>query len=291
MIGALTRFRFGIIYAVPLAAVTVLLCGCASIMHQATSRFANNLTAAILAQDDPATVKDGVPAYLLLIDGMISGDPTNVELLLTGAKLYGAYASGFVDEPQRSQRLAQRAYDYARRAACLKLAGFCAKLDGPFAAFEVELAKVNTIDALYGLAAAWAGKIEANTADWNAIADIPKVQAALERVIALDPNYDSGNPQLYLGVLNSIRPASLGGKPEDGKQYFDKAIAISDGKNLMASVLYAQYYARLVFDQNLHDRLLKAVLNADPAAPRLTLINVLAQRRAKLLLASGKDFF
>ena len=72
---------------------------------------------------------------------------------------------------------------------------------------------------------------------------------------------------------------------------FEQAIARSQGRNLMAPTLEAQYYARLVFDQELHDRLLNDVLAAEPREPGLTLINVLAQKRAKALLESGKDYF
>ena len=66
-----------------------LLSGCASLISSATSRMADNITLAILNQDDPATVRDGAPAYLLMLDGLIEGDPENVDLLLAGAKLYG----------------------------------------------------------------------------------------------------------------------------------------------------------------------------------------------------------
>jgi hypothetical protein len=59
----------------------------------------------------------------------------------------------------------------------------------------------------------------------------------------------------------------------------------------MVRVFYAQFYARLVFDQQLHDRLLNEVLAADPVVPQLTLINMLAKRKAKALLESGKDYF
>ena len=61
-----------------------------------------------------------------------------------------------------------------------------------------------------------------------------------------------------------MRPASLGGKPEEGKANFEKALALSQGRNQMVRVLYAQFYARLVFDQQLHDKLLNEVLAADP---------------------------
>ena len=273
--------------------VAALLCACGSVVRRATNQFADNLTNAILDQDDPGTVRDGVPAYLLLIDGIIGGDAQNADALLAGAKLYGAYAGGFVEEPERAQRLAGRAYEYARRALCLREKHLCATLDGSFDAFQAALAKADRRDivTLYGFASAWAGRIQVNSGDWNAIADLPKLQALLEFVVGIDPHYDNGGGYLYLGVVNSIRPAALGGKPEQGKAYFDKALKISDGRNQMVRVLYAQFYARLVFDQALHDTLLNQVLAADPVAPRLTLVNVLAKRKAKALLESGKDYF
>lgn len=270
-----------------------VLCACGSVVRRATNQFADNLTNAILDQDDPGTVRDGVPAYLLLVDGIIGGSPQNADGLLAGAKLYGAYAGGFIDEPERAQRLAGHAYDYAKRALCLREKALCTALDAPFDAYQTALEKSDRGDiaTLYGFAAAWAGRIQVNAGDWNAIADLPKLQALLLRLVSLDPHYDNGGAYLYLGVVNSIRPASLGGKPEEGKAYFDKALELSGGKNQMVRVLYAQFYARLVFDRDLHDKLLGEVLAADPHAPRLTLINMLAKRKAKALLESGKDFF
>jgi hypothetical protein len=53
----------------------------------------------------------------------------------------------------------------------------------------------------------------------------------------------------------------------------------------------AEYYARLMFEQELHDRLLAEVIAADPVEPGFTLMNVLAQERARQLQASGLDYF
>lgn len=269
----------------------LLLGGCASIANKASQRLADNLTAGILEQDDIGIARDGIPSWLLLVDGLIQGDPQNRGLLLAGSKLYGAYAGGFVDDPQRAQRLSARSFDYARRAACIAAPGLCAQLDAPFEAFEAELAKTGDVAVLYALASAWAGRIQANSGDWNAIAAIPKVQALLERVVALDPAHAEGEPYMMLGVLASLRPASLGGQPEQGKAHFEKALVLSGGRNQMVRVLYAQYYARLVFDQALHDRLLGEAIAADPHARGLTLVNVIAQERARALLASGKEYF
>ena len=59
----------------------------------------------------------------------------------------------------------------------------------------------------------------------------------------------------------------------------------------MAKVLYAKQFARLMFEQELHDRLLQEVLDADPYAEGLTLVNRLAQRQAAVLLAESADYF
>lgn len=267
--------------------------GCASIVNKASQRLSDDLTAGILNQDDPATARDGIPSWLLLLDGLIDGDPKNASLLAAGARLYGAYAGGFIEDPARAQRLSAHAFGYARRATCIDLPALCKELDSPFEAFAAEVAKTRHEDVpvLYVLATTWAGRIQSNTSDWNAIANIPKVQALLDRVVALDPGHAKGEPYMYLGVLATLRPASLGGKPEEGKADFEKALAISEGQNQMVRVLYAKQYARLVFDKDLHDKLLNEAIAADPHAPGLTLINVLAQQQARQLLDSGKDYF
>ena len=123
------------------------------------------------------------------------------------------------------------------------------------------------------------------------MADPPKVQALMERVVVLDGGYEDGGAHLYLGVLYSLRPASLGGRPDLAREHFERAIELSDGNNLMAKVLFASQYARLVFDRPLHDRLLSEVLDAEIAAAGYTLTNTLAQEEASELLAESDEYF
>ena len=113
----------------------------------------------------------------------------------------------------------------------------------------------------------------------------------MQRVVELDETYEHGQAHMYLGVLNSILPEALGGKPEKAKVHFEQAIKLSNGKNLMAQTLYAERYARLIFDQQLHDRLLTEVLAADPEVHGLTLQNTVAQREARRLLDDSSDYF
>jgi len=280
-----------IISAFALALLT--LSGCASMVSSATSKMADNITLAIQNQDDAATVRDGAPAYLLMIDGLVAGDPENEDLLLAGAKLYGSYSSAFVDDELRSQRLASKSLDYARRALCLELESLCLASAQKLNVFEDSLGTSSRSDlkAMYAYAVAWSGWVQANSSDWNAVADMAKVTALFERCLELDETYDRGGAHLYLGVIKSLLPAALGGKPELARVHFERARSLSAGENLMVNVLMAKHYARTVYDQELHDQLLLEVQAARADYPGYTLINTLAKSRAEQLLAESADFF
>jgi hypothetical protein len=270
------------------APILMLVCGCASI---ATERMAGQLSMAMLNQDDPEIVRAGAPAYLLLLDSLIAEDPDDPELLLAGARLYGAYASALVAPPGRAAGLTARALNYAERALCSATSSLCAPRTLAYQDLDEALKEIDDDSAsyLYSYAAAWTGWIQARSEDWGAIAELPKVQLMLERVVALVPDMDGGRAQLYLAALLSMRPAALGGRPERAREHFEAAIRYSRGHDLRAKVEYARRYARLVFDQGLHDRLLKEVLAADPEHAGLTLSNVIAQREAERLLKD--DYF
>lgn len=269
------------------------LSGCASLVASTTSGMAAGLSDAILEQNDPETVESGTPAYLLLIDGLILDSPKNETLLISGARLYGAYAGVFVQDNERAQRLTTRARDYAERALCRHRATLCNLATRPFDDYRAALAKTEKSDLpfLYTLGSTWAGWIQAHSSDWNAVADLARVRAAMERVVEIDETYDSGSAHLYLGVMSTLLPPTLGGKPEVGRAHFERAIVLSQGRDLMAKVEYARRYARLVFDRPLHDRLLNEVLQAPVTAPGLTLRNTLAQRAARDLLKSADQYF
>ena len=146
------------------------------------------------------------------------------------------------------------------------------------------------IDALFSVGAAWAAWIQANKSDWNAIAQLAQVKLIMQRVLELDESYKQGSAHVYMGVMESLLPASLGGNPDLARQHFQRAMELAPA-NLMIKVLYAKHYARLVFDRDLHDNLLKSTLDSQTNAPGLTLINTLAQQQAQQLLDSADDYF
>lgn len=262
-------------------------------MNSAAKSVAEGLNRAIVNHNDITTVQEGLPTYLLVVDGLIESNPENVDLLMAGTRLYSLYASSFVSEPERAKRLATRGHKYGQRLFCLELDDLCEAASDSFDEFMVELKDVDSdkVAVLYSVASAWASWIQTHSSDWNAIADLPKVQAMMQHVVRLDESYDHGNAHLYLGVLATQLPPDLGGKPGVGREHFERAITLSEGKNLIAKVLYARQYARLVFDRELHDRLLQEVMTAAVEAEGLALSNSLARQEAERLLATADDYF
>lgn len=266
-------------------AVVIGLPGCAG-------RFADNFAKTFQEYDDPATVAAAAPSYLLLAEALVRNDPKDADYRLAAATLNSTYAGSFVKEPERQQRLTQHALDHALVALC-EAADLCEVRQLSVDELERRLARFDADDVplLYTVGSAWAGWIQAHAADWNAVADLPRVERLMQRVVSLDERYQGGIAHLYLGGLALVVPPALGGRPEEARQHFERAITLSEGRNLMAKLLFAKLYARAMFDRELHDRLLNEVLTADPMAPGLTLVNRLAQQEARELLASADDVF
>ncbi|MFT5012176.1 MAG: hypothetical protein ACJAX5_000439 [Patiriisocius sp.] len=276
---------------ITLLGVLLWLQGCASLVSNVTSGLADDLASTILNSQDVDTVREGMPAYLIMIDSFLRSSPDSPDLLLAASRLNGAFS--VFTEGERSKLLTTKSLDYALRAGCISNASLCGFRDQKFSEYKSLVDNISNqdIDVAYAIAVGWTSWVQANSDDWNAIAQLAKVKYLMSRIVDLNESYDNGGPHLYMGGLETVLPASMGGKPEVGKMHFERSITLSEGKFLMTKVIYAQNYARLVFDKALHDRLLNEVLAADPIAPDMTLTNMVAREQAKALLADSDDYF
>ena len=276
-----------------LAAAVFLTAGCSLFIASATRNLTANLTRAIVNNNDPETVAAGAPAYLLMIDGLLAENPNDPGLLQAAAGIYTAYTDVFVKDLERARKLTAKGRGYALQAVCARRRAGCGLDRQNFQEFETSVAAMTRADvpALFALGSAWAAWIQVRKNDWNAVADLARVQAIMQRVVELDEPFRDGAAHLYLGVLATFIPPALGGQPEKGRRHFERALELCGGRNLMINVMYARYYARMIFDRELHDRLLNAVLAAEPAAEGYTLGNTLARQQAAELLNSAEDFF
>ncbi|MEJ2601991.1 MAG: TRAP transporter TatT component family protein [Gammaproteobacteria bacterium] len=267
--------------------------GCATVVSFAASDFAENLGDAVLNQTDPETVREGAPAYLLLADSLVEGNPDSPAVLQAAAELYASYGAVFGYDPERARRLTQRARDYAERSICIEYEPSCQWHTLDYGAFEDTLDDLGPkhADALYSYTFASLAYLRAHADDWNSLAELPRIETLLEELLTIDEGEHDAQVYTYLGIIATLRPPSLGGEPERGREYFERAIELTGGRDLSVKVEYARGYARLLYERELHDRLLEEVLAADPVTPGYTLTNTLAQRDAERLLASADEYF
>jgi len=269
------------------------LSGCASVMSSAASGLSDSVSDSILNQDDPETAKAALPTFMVLIDGFIRDNPNDPDILVSGATLYASYGAIFADDEVRASRLTTRARSYALRAMCESYSPAC---DWPDANYDEFVATLDGIDPkqseyLYTYGFASVVFLRAHSSDWNSLAELPQIEALFSRYLDISGDEVNSAVYTYMGVLLTLRPPALGGEPEKAREYFEKAIALTDGRDLSAKVEYARGYAKLLYERELHDQLLNEVMAADPYQDGYTLSNVLAKEQAAILLAEADDYF
>jgi hypothetical protein len=245
-------------------------------------------------QSDLRTIKEGMPAYLMLMDGMIEAWPDNGQLLIAAAQAYSSFASiiGGEQDKEYIELLAEKAKNYALRSLVQR--EFKDPLKSSFDDFKQDVQTTDKKDVpyIFWAAACWANWIMLNLDSVEAMAELPRVELLLRRAQELDEGFYYGGPDIFLGVWLASRPAIAGGDLRKAQQYFLRALDFGKGKFLMAYVYYADNYARRAFDKELFISTLNKVLET-PAdiVPELTLVNTIAKRKAKELLSHVDEYF
>lgn len=275
------------------AAQALALGACATLLSNAGASLADSISTAMLNQNDPEIVRDGAPAYLMMLDGLVEDAPDNPELLARAADLYAAYGVVFVDQPDRARKLTAKGRQYGQRALCAADSSACGIWDRPYEDFRSGLARLDRGDvaAMYTFAFSWLAYIRAHSDDWRAVARLPETRETLLRIKELAPEFRPAKVEHFLGVLNTFRPPALGGDFDAGRSHFERAVSLAGERDLSIKVDFARYYARTLYERELHDRLLNQVLEADAEQRGFVLLNTLAQEEARALLESADDYF
>ena len=245
-------------------------------------------------QSDLRVIREGMPAYLMLIDGMVEAVPDNARLLINAAQAYASFASAFVEDAdtEYARTLYEKAKKYALRA--LELRGLKNPVLKPFDAFEEALNRLAKDDVpyMFWTATCWGNWIRLSLGSMAAVAELPRVEALMKRVLVLDEQFYFGGPHLFMGIWFASRPKMAGGDLTRAQHHFQKALEYSQGKFLMTQVYYADQYARKTFDRKLFVATLQHVLET-PAdkIPQLTLLNTVAHKKAKKLLEQVDSYF
>lgn len=288
------------------------LSGCGGAIASLAAGAASGGGSAYASDDDPELVRDAVPFGLKTMEGLLEDEPDHEGLLTSLASGFTQYAYAFVQQDadaadlagrldearagrERAKRLFLRARDYGLRGLEERHEGLAAALRAGGPAMRDALREADDEDdvpLLYWTAAAWALAISNGKADMGLVAELPAPVAMMERALALDEAWDAGAIHEFFVTLDATRSAAEGGGPERARAHLDRALALSMNKKLGPRVSWAEGVLVQRQDRAEFTRVLEEVLRADPGeVPRHRLANVIAQRRARLLLAHADDLF
>jgi len=282
-----------------------------AVRHAATAVTADILTKGMVeveTEQDTFVAKETALPLLKIVEVLHMGNPADKKFLGLLTKVYGNYAFGFAeleamkchpplpsgeragvrgcsdDWTARAKRFYFKGMNYGIKTLS---SGSTNIANMPISKVEKYLKGYSKTAAadLFWTAFAWGSYINMNRDDIAVTADLPRVQALVDRVIAVDPEFMCGVAHAFKGALLVANPFLTGSKPETAKPYFEKAIGMCDGNFLMTKVMYAEWYQKAVGDKAGFKKTLDDVIAADGSKlPPHRLANELAKERAALLM-------
>ena len=272
-----------------LAGLSLFLSSCSGLL---TSTVIEPAVGNLQYQTDIELVCDGSPAFLLMVDSMLVNSPENRDLLLVATKSYSGYATALAECDATSERtavIAKKARDYGFRLLQPYL-GSVSTFTGPEFDNTLRSLKKNAVEPVFWGTFGWLTWVSNEKGSPAAIADIIHIEKIMARLLELDEAYNAGAIHLFFGTYYAAKPQMFGGRPDLAKIHFERALELSQGKFLLVQTTYAETLARSSFDKELHNRLLKEVLEFPlDSAPEYGLSNSIAIKRAKRLMAD--DYF
>ncbi len=259
------------------------------------------------SDDDPELIRAAVPFSLKLMESLLAESPKHRGLLFASASGFTQYAYAFVqmdaDEledrdlaaatamRERARKLYLRARDYGLRGLETKHRGFTAQLrtNAPAAVKTMRRADV---PLLYWTAVSWGAAIALSKDDPDRVAEVPQMEALIDRALALDESWGEGAIHGFLITYEMARQGAPGDPAARARQQFERAVALSGGHLAGPFVSYAEAVCVQTQDLKQFDALLQRALAVDVnAEPENRLVNLIMQRRARWLESKREDLF
>ena len=289
--------------------LTVIGSGC-SVKHMAVNKVGDALAGGgttFASDEDPELVKAAVPFSLKLMESLLNENPRHEGLLLASATGFTQYGYAFVQEDAdemedkdlaaaeemrgRARRLYLRARNYGLRGLEVRHKGFEKALRAN-AKTAVSAANAKDVPLLYWTAISWAAAISLSKDNPDLIAELPCVEAMMNRALALNEAFDYGAIHVYFITYEMSRSGGTGDPATRSRQHFERALALSGGQQAGPMVSFAEAVCVQKQDAKEFSSLLEKALAVNAEAnPDTRLLNLVMQRRARWLLSKKADLF
>ncbi|MGD9212581.1 MAG: TRAP transporter TatT component family protein [Desulfobacteraceae bacterium] len=273
----------------------------------------------VFEQDnDLVMLKQAMPAHIKLAEAMLSHSPKNRDLRILLARLYGSYAFAFEETDMEAIRyngknktsLAYRQLSteeikqtldqhfikgakYAKSVLILKYPNADKFLVNITQREQfLSILTPNDIPALFWYGFNLGGYVSHNFDSVRALSMASQVEAVMQRVIDLSPDYYYGTAHLILMLSQAIRPPMMGGNLKMALDHYNELKSIAGENYLLADVLYARYCLPQRQDHKSFEEILKkAAATKVEDSTSLALFNQIAVRRARIYLNATDQFF
>lgn len=251
------------------------------------------------SDNDPELIRAAVPFSLKLIEALLEQSPKDPNLLYAAATGFTQYSYGFVhldaerlqsrdadgaaELRERATKLYVRARDYGMRALELRQPNLAKDLKANPKSAVARLG-VKDVPLMYWTAVSWAGALAASR-DIFMLPQIAQIEALTLRALELDESYDEGALHTFMIAFEMGSPTRRGDKAGRAKEHFDRALALSKGRDAGVYVAYAESVLIPANKAAEAKGILEKALAIDvDAEPQHRLVNLLMQRRARMLL-------
>jgi hypothetical protein len=256
------------------------------------------------SDDDPQLVREATPFALKLSESLLASSPRDTGLLLSLARGFTQYAAAFVWQDAvesadsgvrdagkaRALNLYLRAKEYGLRGLEERRPGFRVLL-AVDPAGAARLAGPGDVPLLYWTGAAWSLAVAASPGDPALLADLPRCEALMRRVLELKEDFDAGAIHEYFVAFEGGRSAAMGGSVARAREHFARAMALAAGRRVSPLVTLAESVSVGRQDRREFLELLDKALafEARRLAPEYRQANLAAQRRATWLKGRVDD--
>ncbi len=288
-----------------LAAPILMGCDITKMTANGTSKLFVRAAPGLEQHWDYELAGEALPGNIVQMEGLLRVVPENEILVTNAIKLYTAYAYGWIEDRveqlqaendyaeaeeqlTRARYMYMRARDLSKHLIALEHEGFDEAYDGGLEEFEKWLDEEFETDepedaaGLFFAGYSWASYINASKSDMAAVADLPFAVALVERSVEIDPTFFNGSGTVLLAVVGTSAP---GANLDEAGPLWERAMEVTEGKNLLVKVNMARTYAVKRQDREMYIRLLTEVLEAGDINPEARLQNMIAKRRAERYLA------
>lgn len=223
-----------------------------------------NSSNGVLGESNFDVFKSGIAGNLILIEGLLSQSPTNLNLLATLNKGYAGYAFAINETQMYEEEWAELKSEEGRRQALLnytrsmnfglrylqekgvELGDILSRGNDAQAIFTLFDKKLSSddkrdLEIILFTAQSLGALINLQKDNFGLVTQLTAVKGMFDWVCTKAPSINYGTCDIFYGAYEAGRPQMLGGNPKKGKDIFLKAIA-KHPHNWLIRTSYIQFY-------------------------------------------------